>query len=236
MAEQSHSDSEKRQHRLGELVIAIGALTSLIATVREFLDAAGDASNAFRSAGLWTGVAVGVALIFVGLYVRFRKASRLLKIDALRIDSDNPKHLIGRGEKIDQLEHLCRDSYLVHLVGESGAGKSALVRSGFVPKLREDESLLPVYMDTWGQDWEHGPRTALMAALWTTLTEEDRGKLKLETRPEPDQLSDLLKRLQSELGRTPLLIFDQFDDYQSRHRARFIVSKRHTVLTTADLL
>lgn len=121
-------------------------------------------------------------------------------------------------------------------MGESGAGKSALVRSGLVPLLKENEKLLPVYMDTWGQNWELGPATGLADAVWTALDDESRQKLELTGRPEATQLVGVLGRLESELSRTPLLIFDQFDDYQARHRDRFLVEDSQTVLPTSQLL
>jgi hypothetical protein len=230
----SESTAEKKQHRVAEVIAVAGLVTSLVSTVGDLATTTGEAVTAWQSLGLWLGLPLGLVLIGVGLYVRFSKSSRLLKVDALRIDPDNPDHLIGRGEKIEQLEQLCRDSWLVDLVGESGAGKSALARSGLVPALRDDETLLPVYMDTWGQDWELGPRTGLADAVWAALGDAARQKLELQTRP--DQVNELLARLQSELGRTPLLIFDQFDDYQARHRDRFLVEKTHTVLPTDQLL
>jgi hypothetical protein len=232
-------DPEKRQHLAGWVIAAtglIGALTTLITATGNFATEIAKTSSRLQELGLWLGVPTFLVLIGVGLYVRFSKSSRLLKVEALRIDPDNPDHLIGRNEKIEQLEHLCRDSFLVNLVGESGAGKSALVRSGLVPALRDDETLLPVYMDTWGQDWELGPRTGLADAVWAALGDAARQKLEFQTRPEPDQVNEVLARLQPELGRTPLLIFDQFDDYQARHRDRFLVEETHTVLPTEQLL
>lgn len=214
----------------------MSAVTSLIQATGETAVEVGKTASTFQDLGWWLGVPVGLLLIAVGLYVGFTKSSRLLEVDALRIDPDNPAHLIGRDEKIEQLQQRCRDSDLVHLVGESGAGKSALARSGLVPALRDDDSLLPVYTNTWGQDWELGPRTGLTEAVWKSLDDAARDKLKLSKRPEPKQLDELLTRLQSELGRTPLLIFDQFDDYQARHRDRFLVEETQTILPTDQLL
>ena len=131
-----------------------------------------------------------------------------MKVDALRIDPDNPAHLIGRADKISKLEELCRNSFLVNLVGESGAGKSALVRSGLVPSLVENEKLLPVYMDTWGQNWELGPATGLADAVWAALDDDSRQKLELTTRPEATQLVELLGRLESDLAACPDTCFD----------------------------
>jgi len=228
-------NSEKTKHRLIEIAV-FGGLVGVLKSVQEIVEAGDKFAETLASLNWWSWTVIGTVTVFAGLYFRLTRFSQLLVGEALRIDPDNPAHLIGRGDKIGQLEQLCRNSFLVNLVGESGAGKSALVRSGLVPSLKSHDSLVPVYMDTWGQDWELGPRTGLIDAVWAALDEDAREKLELDTRPEPGQLEELLARLQSELGRTPLLIFDQFDDYQARHRDRFLVEETHTVLPTEQLL
>lgn len=218
---------------LGGIVIGV---TTVATCITEAVKAGDGLAKLLATSDWWAWTVLGTVVVISGLYIRFTRFSRLMKVDALRIDPDNPAHLIGRADKIGQLEELCRNSFLVNLVGESGAGKSALVRSGLVPSLKENEKLLPVYMDTWGQNWELGPATGLADAVWTALDDETRHKLKLTTRPEVTQLVELLGRLESELGRTPLLIFDQFDDYQARHRYKFLVDETQTVLPTSQLI
>ena len=80
-------------------------------------------------------------------------------------------------------------------------------------------------MSIWGQDWERGPAGALADALWHDLEESERAALKMSAPPEPPQLFEVLKSARQTLGRTPLLVFDQFDDYQARHRERFLKRK-----------
>jgi len=162
----SESAAEKKQHRISEIAVIVGAAGVIVKALLDFVRDGKAFSEILTSLDWWAWTVIGTCVFVAGLYVRFSKSSRLLKVEALRIDPDNPDHLIGRREKIEQLAHLCRDSFLVDLVGESGAGKSAMVRSGLVPALRDDETLLPVYMDTWGQDWELGPRTGLTDAVW----------------------------------------------------------------------
>jgi hypothetical protein len=228
--------SEKTKNRLTEITV-FGGLAAVLKSIAETFKEGQVLADTLASLNWWAWTVIGTVAVVAGLYFRLTRFSQLLSVEALRIDPDNPAHLIGRSDKIDQLEQLCQNSFLVNLVGESGAGKSALVRSGLVPSLKDvQKTLLPVYMDTWGQDWELGPRTGLLDAVWSVLDEDARKKLELDTRPEPGQLDELLSRLQSELGRTPLLIFDQFDDYQARHRDRFLVEATHTVLPTEQLL
>ena len=132
--------------------------------------------------------------------------------------ADNPSHLKGREEDVDRLYSLCRGSRQVNLVGESGAGKSALLRSGLVPATNARGEFLPIYLDAWGHDWEAGPRNALSEAIWNLLSEDNAAELQLSSIPHPGRAIELLERIKPELARTPLLIFDQFDDYQTRHR------------------
>jgi hypothetical protein len=109
-------NSEKNKNRAGiatvvtGLALFVNAVSELIEVIGKAPTATGEVIEAWQSLGLW-----------VGLCARFSKSSRLLKVEALRIDPDNPAHLIGRGEKIEQLEHLCRDSFLVNLVGRANA-------------------------------------------------------------------------------------------------------------------
>jgi hypothetical protein len=58
------------------------------------------------------------------------RRSRLLRPEALQLKADNPAHSKGRSEDIERLSTLCHECQQVHLVGESGAGKSALIQAG----------------------------------------------------------------------------------------------------------
>jgi hypothetical protein len=227
--------NENKRNWFGFGSMAIGA-TAVFTSVREAMKAGDELAKVLASLDWWAWTIVGTVAVICGIYIRFTRYSQLMKIDALRIDPDNPAHLIGRADKINKLEELCRNNFLVNLVGESGAGKSALVRSGLVPLLKENKNLLPVYMDTWGQNWELGPATGLADAVWTALDDESREKLELTRRPKATLLVEVIGRLESELSRTPLLIFDQFDDYQARHRDKFLVAETQTVLPTSQLV
>jgi hypothetical protein len=80
------------------------------------------------------------------------RRSRLLRPEALLLKTDNPEHLKGREEDIDRLAGLCVEYQQVNLVGESGAGKSALIQAGLCPKLNTEAGLFPIYLNGWGQD------------------------------------------------------------------------------------
>ena len=232
------TNSEKKQHQAGWMIAVtglVGGLTSLLGSLGKLGETWQTTALAWKGLGLWLGIPLDLGLLGVGLYLRFSKASLLADVDALRIDPDNPAHLIGRKNRIEQLVKLCHDSRMITLVGESGAGKSAMVRSGLIPELKDDPSLIPFYLDTWGQDWVRGPHTALNNAVWNGLTDEHKAVLELSTKPELCETFAVLETIRSKLGRVPLLIFDQFDDYQARHRHRFVDDDRQ-MLPTDELI
>jgi uncharacterized protein YjbI with pentapeptide repeats len=175
---------------------------------------------------------VGLWMVWDGISSR----SRLLRPEALLLRADRLEHLAGRADDVDRLCKLCADCPQVHLVGESGAGKSALLQAGLCPEVRVHARFIPIYVDVWGQDWETGPRLALTSALWEALSEKDREALGLTGPLGPDDLFPTLRRCNVGCGREPLLVFDQFDDYQTRHRSQFLPSRRRTWLPTDKLI
>jgi hypothetical protein len=144
--------------------------------------------------------------------------------------------LKGRQEDIDRLSTLCNEYQQVYLVGESGAGKNSLIQAGLCPALKADRALFPIYLNVWGEDWQAGPRVALTHALWEALSEEDRRALSLAAPPKPEDLVLMLDQLRARLGRTLFLLFDQFDDYQTRHRTQFLAGRRCTWLPADKLI
>ena len=136
---------------------ATGILTGFTALLVAF-NASGEAvTSILKSIGLpgaewlpWVLAAisllVGVSLLWRGL----SRKSRLLWPEALLIDPDNPDHLRGRTDEVRRLSQAVSTRPLVFLEGESGSGKSALIRSGLIPALRNpsdgslNSSILPI--------------------------------------------------------------------------------------------
>lgn len=166
-------------------------------------------------------VVVALSLLW---FFRARGRSRLLHPDRLRLDASNPDHLFGRRDVVRRLHRFCLDHPQIHLIGPSGSGKSAVLKGGLIRSL-SSSPLLPVYIETWGIDPERGPSAALSQAIWESLPEECRQKLNLNIAPAPDDAFAVLIQIRSKCGRKPILIFDQFDDYQIRHRKIFINRK-----------
>ena len=82
-------------------------------------------------------LAVGAAIL---LYATLSRHSVLRKPERFLVSADNPKYLVGREEHILALTDECEHASLLFLIGESGTGKSALVRAGMLPQLRAPTS------------------------------------------------------------------------------------------------
>jgi hypothetical protein len=162
-------------------------------------------------------------------FVRFRrKQSILIKPDRLRLDRKNPLHLKGRDGDLDSLVPLVQSARLTFLQGWSGAGKTALLSAGLLVRLRDIPSILPIFVESLvGDDWEQDPRRFVAAALTTAISEilspDQRKKLFPDNVVAPDSVMDALGQVFSALGRMPLVLLDQFDDYQTRHLDKFVV-------------
>jgi hypothetical protein len=120
---------------------------------------------------------------------------------------------------------------MIWLVGESGAGKSSLLRGGILPLLRRDATKLPIYVDDWGDDWIAGPRYAVVDALNEACREAFGPQYALIN--DISRAFQELGTLRSRTGRLPIAMFDQFDDYQARHRTKFVVGRQPVISANA---
>lgn len=184
---------------------------------------------------LWAAVALYVAIFLLGIWMLAKwrtRHSRLLKPDALMLDRDSSEHLVGRADDINNLLRRCLAKQITFLEGESGSGKSALVRAGLLPKLKDHRSVQPLLLDDWWvDDWEWSPFKALKSALIASGTVGSDAKANPthgssgscgRRLPALVDVEQELVRLNDKEMRTPLIIFDQFDDYQARNRERFL--------------
>jgi len=225
-------DTQKQIQFISGIVVALGGLVGGVAELF------GKTIKAFDQFPFWAAW-IGYATLFLlgsWLLIKWRtRHSRLLTPDALRLERDNIDHLVGRAEDIQNLLQQCLTKQIVFLEGESGSGKSALVRSGLMPRLKDDKSVLPLILaDLWVDQWERGPFQALKIAMIKSGAFAPNAPAKPaegEAKPAPKPLSTLvdieqqLARLNDEEGRTALIVFDQFDDYQARNRERFLPNK-----------
>jgi flagellin-specific chaperone FliS len=216
---------------LGKAVVAVLAMLAAIwVAASKLLDPLGLPEWASRAGILLVLVACGWWLFLQG-YRRYASWSRIEQPDAFTLSPSGPTSLIGRAKDLSQLISSVKRSCLVLMDGESGCGKSALVHAGLAVQLKmQRDSLLPIVIGDWGDDWVQGPLATTLDSLFLSLSEPDRTLLGWASAPDltaavPDMLRDLEWRLtavEETLGFKPLLITDQFDDYQARHRARFL--------------
>lgn len=169
-------------------------------------------------------VALGTILLLRSVRTPISEVDRRATVGEGAVERQD---LIGRDDDLEHLRRGCLQARLIFLVGDSGVGKSALLRAGLCDALRVDSVLLPVYQDRWGLDWEEGPRRALLEALWSTLRENLSAAERMacnvpELMPEPSELVGLFSAIHNGIHRRVLVIFDQFDDYQAEHRERLL--------------
>jgi Novel STAND NTPase 1 len=91
-------------------------------------------------------IAIVLAVAAVGaVALRSRRAhlSRLVDPEALKLDPQSPEQLIGRREDLGKPLNALANP-LVFLVGESGCGKSALLRAGVASGPAFAERFLPI--------------------------------------------------------------------------------------------
>jgi tetratricopeptide (TPR) repeat protein len=175
-------------------------------------------------------VAAAVVLLWASFRIVMRK-SRLLRPERFDLRVRDRDDLFGRDRDIEDLQELVESFALVFVDGESGSGKSSLVGFGLVPELAKGSGLLPVLVAQYRGDWDLGLSQQVYGLLWAGLGESDRARLGVAERPAVGSVGAasverLLADVASKLGRQTLLIFDQFDDYQLAHRARFLSEQR----------
>jgi hypothetical protein len=144
-------------------------------------------------------------------------------------------YFYGREEEVAELARRVQRKLLTVLFGQSGLGKTSILRAGLVPKLRS-QGYCPVYVrvdysreapDPADQIKQAIARTARRSGQWTQVGVAAEGETLWEFLHHRDDV------LQDENGKTliPLVIFDQFeevftvaqaDDFGRARAARFI--------------
>jgi hypothetical protein len=222
MATQHQRSLTDRLVLLSTVVTAVSGVLLALTNLNDSLRRARDSLLLVPSNVAWA-VAVGLLVASVAVVKATAKPSRPGRRDAFRLRPDRIEHLHGREDDVDRLIRLLHDHQQVNLIGESGAGKSALLRGGVIPRLVGSQ-LIPIYVDTLGKDWIKGPESAILAALAAVSRLGDARGL-------PDASNGAASS-----GRRLLLIFDQFDDYESAHPDRFITSLNRTFISAGELV
>ena len=210
MPEDTSASSNRWKDLLASLSGALGGIAGVLAAWEDLRNKLQGLRNLDP---LFLGIAGGL-LLAVAIYLqrdRLQRRPILLHPDALRLHAG--EHFVGRQAETEVLLESCAGWPLVWLIGESGVGKSSLVRYGLLPRLRDDPKRFPVYISSWGLDWVQGPLDALAEALAGIGGEGSKAV------GDAAALETLLRSL-SERGILPVLLFDQFDDYYARHSDR----------------
>jgi hypothetical protein len=222
------------------------AVIALVLAVPGAIEATLHLLKGSSTAAWWILLVIALCVPYVVVFrplLSRRCRSVLANPAALLLTRKNTAHLVGREPHIERLERLCREYALVFLEGDSGVGKSALLQAGLIPRLKDAPDILPIYVENLvGPDWQQGPRQNLSAALRESLTSMDGSPdqrnpsiLTLAESASPRTIFSVIRAIPTELGRRPLLVLDQLDDYQSRFRQRLLDPDRRTWLAPEQL-
>lgn len=229
--------------RVGATLTGVG---SCITPFTEIFDKLEGLFSKVAPAEMAPAIALAVVLLtLIGsilvAWLSFRKVSRLDRSqkDAFDLRARTADDLIGRDDDITDFMALIETNQLVFLVGDSGSGKSALVATGLKPRLQKGDQFLPILITRYGTDWVAGPTIEALKVLREACTPEQQRAVEWT---QPHKLSDAtpafllqkLRAISTALNRTPVLMFDQFDDYQAQHRSLF--SREHRRWISADEL
>lgn len=168
-------------------------------------------------------VGVAVPSFLLALRRSRDRRSRLLDATKLELKASERDHLWGRDSDQKELQRFCEAHVIVILDGESGTGKSALVQAGLKPQLATSP-LFPILVHQLGH-WA-GVRQLFADMVWNALEDDDKRRLMLSEpgQPLPKKPLDIfpeLKEFNSRLGRRPLLIFDQLDEFVLENLSHF---------------
>src|SRR5262249_51915567 len=157
---------EKQLLLIGGIVTAFGAVIGAATDVLKKLASLFGDIDKLPPWAFWLAY-IALFVLGVWLVMKWRtRHSRLMSPEARRLDRNNPQHLVGRIDDVENLFQQCLAKQIVFLEGESGSGKSALVRSGLLPRLKDERSILPLILsDLWVDHWERGPFQAMKMAM-----------------------------------------------------------------------
>jgi hypothetical protein len=179
--------------------------------------------------------ALFAALSALALFSTMSRRSILQRPERFVISADDPRHLVSRDVEVKALAKECEQNALVFLVGESGVGKSALVRGGLLPHYQATRAdndparLLPIRIDASPLSWDNGLRNEVSSVL-KDASADNWTRLGARAAFEADDPFEWLSALPPHASRQVLLVLDQIDDYAVAHQACFISD--HTVVTS----
>lgn len=209
-------------------VALIAAAATAISAFTDLVSKAAAAVSGLKGLPIearWFVAGVFLVLTIVFLVAALSRRSVLLDPKRFLLSSENPEHLVGREEEVARLARQCGRYSMVFLEGDSGTGKSSLVRAGLEHGLLTHSVLtghdfVPLVVDLSGVGWQRGLSLALARGLgklpeaaWQALGGGDR--------PGAEAVFRWLRTRPAHAPCRLLIIFDQFDDYLAVHRSQF---------------
>lgn len=211
----------------GNLAASLGALIAAVSAIWTPLTTWSSWAGSWHEL-LFSLIAAALVTVIV---VRTRNAhlSLLVDPDALRLDPQVPEQLVGRQEDLTKLLRVLANR-LVFLVGESGCGKTALLEAGVTRNAAFTARFLPIYIDMSVLDWDDGPLLAVREgflralSLDAILSSDEKKKISLDAESGQMIYVDMFANYYRTTQRRPLILLDQFDDFQAqaRYRDRFL--------------
>ncbi|HEU0291824.1 MAG TPA: ATP-binding protein [Anaerolineales bacterium] len=200
-------DSEVISKRFLDWLTGVSAIATILTTIFGLV---GDN----ETAKVWAfGAAIVLALTSSGIYFYQRRRAAKLRISesleplsataALRglLPFEEGDDLPGRGRDVQDIHTLVSSSTFRFgvLWGESGCGKTSLLRAGLVPRLRK-ENYLPLYIPKPTQDPQEAIRVALAKELGGSTKKSDK---------------DLKSQLKAAApkGKKVVILVDQFEEF-----------------------
>ena len=193
------------------------AIVALLAAIG--VDKAGLSLRNPTEWGIWEPIfIISIVLIVVISVVRqiYISASWLRDPNALRLDPNEPRLLLGRTDDIARIVGAL-SRRLVFLVGESGSGKTALLKAGVLTAPVVIREFVPVYIDLTDQDWGDGLLVLIRNQFHSALPDAERQQFAASDSTSIEDIMAAFDLYRQKLGRRPLVIFDQFDDYAAHH-------------------
>lgn len=209
----------------------VGGAAGALILASQAIEAAQKLTVTLGGASPRTLAALGVVLVIsaIGMIATSgAERSKLLRPESfvLSADVDTSSSLRGRDRDLRDLVELCGSTPQVFLYGDSGVGKTALLRAGLWHALRSSRSLFPIYLSGLSDDLSLSALTPIAARIWTELSDEQRAHLGLTMTPTAIETVSVLRRIEGATGRKPLLILDQFDDFLSRNAHSLMTNAR----------
>jgi hypothetical protein len=172
-----------------------------------------------QNGAAWFRVAAAfVCCVGMGVYVRetirIRRRGSPRPISVfLGADSFGEKdhsRFFGRETEIDVISRRLVDPRLNYLIlyGESGSGKTSLIRAGLIPLLTVENEFVPVYVRLFERPEQSTADVLARLALPKKSPEHNS-----ETASHTPTLTNLMDAARSATGKTIILFFDQFEEF-----------------------